>query len=169
VTYRSLTVADLDQIRTIEADVYIAPLLVSDEAFLRLMELFPDGAVGAFEPGHFVPPTIFADARDEMRIVTDEIFGPVLCVLPFDSFDEVIARANATRFGLAGGVWTRDITRAMAAVRRIRAGSIWVNHYFAMDPSVPFGGYKMSGFGREGGSEHLDGYLQTKGVWIRNG
>jgi aldehyde dehydrogenase (NAD+) len=89
-------------------------------------------------------------------------------ILPFDSFDEVITRANATRFGLAGGVWTRNIDKAMAAVKRIRAGSIWVNHYFAMDPGVPFGGYKMSGFG-EGGFEHIDAYLQTKGVWIRTG
>ncbi len=121
----------------------------------------------ALAGGQFIAPTVFADVRDEMRIATEEIFGPVVCVLPFDSFDEVVTRANATRFGLAGGVWTRDITKAMAAVKRIRAGSIWVNHYQAMDPSMPFGGYKLSGFGREGGTEHLDGHLQTKGVWIR--
>ncbi|MBH1998030.1 MAG: aldehyde dehydrogenase family protein [Sphingomonadaceae bacterium] len=120
-----------------------------------------------FDAGHWVAPTVFADVRDDMRIAREEIFGPVSCILPFDDFDDVITRANATRFGLAGGVWTRDITKAMAAVKRIRAGSIWVNHYFAMDPSVPFGGYKMSGYGREGGSEHIDAYLQTKGVWIR--
>lgn len=120
-----------------------------------------------FDAGHWVAPTIFADVRDDMRIAREEIFGPVSCILPFDDFDDVITRANATRFGLAGGVWTRDISKAMAAVKRIRAGSIWVNHYFAMDPSVPFGGYKMSGYGREGGSEHIDAYLQTKGVWIR--
>ncbi|CAN5153513.1 aldehyde dehydrogenase family protein [soil metagenome] len=122
---------------------------------------------GAFDLGHYVAPTVFADVHDEMRIAREEIFGPVSCIMPFDDFDEVITRANATRFGLAGGVWTKDITKAMAAVKRIRAGSIWVNHYFAMDPSVPFGGYKMSGFGREGGFEHIDAYLQTKGVWIR--
>ncbi len=121
-----------------------------------------------FDKGHWVAPTIFADVRDDMRIAREEIFGPVSCIMPFDDFDEVIGRANATRFGLAGGVWTRDIGKAMNAVRRIRAGSIWVNHYFAMDPSVPFGGYKMSGFGREGGSEHVEAYLQTKGVWIRS-
>jgi aldehyde dehydrogenase (NAD+) len=122
---------------------------------------------GALANGHFVEPTVFADVRDEMQIAREEIFGPVVCALPFDSFDEVIKRANDTRFGLAGGVWTQDITKANAAAKKIRAGSVWVNHYQAMDPAVPFGGYKMSGFGREGGSEHLEGYLQTKGVWIR--
>jgi aldehyde dehydrogenase (NAD+) len=114
-----------------------------------------------------VQPTVFGDVRDEMRIAQEEIFGPVASVMPFDSFEEVVARANATKFGLAGGVWTARHTRAHAAVRAIRAGSIWVNHYQAMDPAVPFGGYKMSGYGREGGSEHLDSYLNTKGVWIR--
>ncbi|WP_336962619.1 aldehyde dehydrogenase family protein [Sphingobium aquiterrae] len=122
---------------------------------------------GALDKGYYVAPTVFADVTDDMRIAREEIFGPVSCILPFDGFDEVITRANATRFGLAGGVWTRDINKAMAAVKRIRAGSVWVNHYFAMDPAVPFGGYKMSGFGREGGFEHIDAYLQTKGVWIR--
>ncbi len=122
---------------------------------------------GELDKGHWIAPTIFADVRDDMRIAQEEIFGPVICILPFDGFDEVIGRANATRFGLAGGVWTRDIGKAMTAVKRIRAGSVWVNHYFAMDPAVPFGGYKMSGYGREGGSEHIDAYLQTKGVWIR--
>jgi aldehyde dehydrogenase (NAD+) len=102
-----------------------------------------------------------------MRIAREEIFGPVVCVLPFDGFDEVIDRANDTPFGLASGVWTRDITKAHAAAKRIRAGSVWVNHYQAMDPNVPFGGYKMSGYGREGGVEHIDSYLNTKGVWIR--
>lgn len=124
---------------------------------------------GVFDAGHYVPPTVFADVTDEMQIACDEIFGPVVCALPFDEFDEVITRANATVFGLAGGVWTQDITKAHRAVSRIRAGSIWVNHYQAMDPAVPFGGYKMSGYGREGSFEHLDGFLQTKSVWIYQG
>jgi aldehyde dehydrogenase (NAD+) len=122
---------------------------------------------GALATGHYVAPTVFADVADGMRIAREEIFGPVMSIFPFDGFDEVIARANATRFGLAGGVWTRDITKAHAAASRIRAGTIWVNHYFAMDPAVPFGGYKMSGFGREGGFEHVESYLNTKSVWIR--
>ncbi|MEZ5735529.1 MAG: aldehyde dehydrogenase family protein [Novosphingobium sp.] len=122
---------------------------------------------GGFEKGFFVPPTVFGEARDNMRVAREEIFGPVACVLPFDGFDEVIDRANNTEFGLAAAVWTRDITRAHQAVRRIRAGTVWVNHYGAMDPAMPFGGFKMSGFGREGGSEHIESYLETKGVWIR--
>lgn len=93
--------------------------------------------------------------------------GPVVCAMPFDDFDDVIRRANATQYGLAGAVWTQDITKAHRAMKRIRAGTIWINHYQAMDPAVPFGGYKMSGFGREGSVEHLDAYLQTKGVWVR--
>lgn len=122
---------------------------------------------GDYSRGFFVPPSIFGQVEDTMRVAREEIFGPVACVFPFDSFDEVIARANDTPFGLAGAVWTRDITKGMQAVRRIRAGTVWVNHYGAMDPAMPFGGYKMSGFGREGGSEHIDSYLETKGVWIR--
>ena len=122
---------------------------------------------GDLAKGYFVPPTVFADVQDHMRVAREEIFGPVVCVLPFDGFDEVIDRANDTNFGLAAGLWTRDITKAHAAAKRIRAGSVWVNHYQAMDPNVPFGGYKMSGYGREGGIEHIESYLNTKGVWIR--
>lgn len=123
---------------------------------------------GYMARGFYVPPTIFGEVQDSMRIAREEIFGPVACVLPFDSFDDVIRRANATRFGLAGAVWTRDIGKAMRAVKAIKAGTLWVNHYHTMDPAVPFGGYKLSGLGREGGFEHLEAYLQTKSVWIRN-
>lgn len=123
---------------------------------------------GDFAKGYFVPPTIFGGVTDTMRIAREEIFGPVSCVMPFDTFDEVIARANDTRFGLAGAVWTRDIGKAMRAVRAIRAGTVWVNHYHTMDPAVPFGGYKLSGVGREGGFEHIESYLLSKSVWIRN-
>jgi aldehyde dehydrogenase (NAD+) len=165
---------------TLDTQTQIGPI-VSERQLQRVMsylELGPaEGAslvggghrlsANGMDRGFFVEPTVFGDVADSMRIAQEEIFGPVACVMPFDSFEEVVARANATKFGLAGGVWTRDITRAHAAVRAIRAGSIWVNHYQAMDPAVPFGGYKMSGFGREGGDEHLDSYLNTKGVWIR--
>lgn len=122
---------------------------------------------GALANGNFVAPTVFTDVRNTMRIAQEEIFGPVACVIAFDTFDEVIAAANASPFGLASGVWTRDITKAHAAAKRLRTGSVWVNHYQAMDPAVPFGGYKMSGYGREGGAEHIEAYLNTKSVWIR--
>lgn len=122
---------------------------------------------GAFDNGWFVPPTVFADCTNDMRIAREEIFGPVVCAIPFDDFEEVMAMANDTSFGLAAGVWTQDITRANQAARRLRAGSVWINHYQAMDPAVPFGGYKNSGFGREGSFEMIDSYLQTKGIWTR--
>lgn len=126
----------------------------------RLME-------GALSKGHYVAPTVFADVTDDMAIAREEIFGPVASILPFDTMDEVVTRANASRFGLAGGVWSRDITKALSTARRIRSGTVWVNHYFAMDPAVPFGGYRMSGFGREGGFEHVESYLNTKSIWLR--
>jgi aldehyde dehydrogenase (NAD+) len=165
---------------SLDADTQIGPL-VSEKQLGRVcsyLELGPsEGArvvsggarltEAGYAKGYFVPPTVFAEVRDTMRIAREEIFGPVACVMPFDSFDEVIARANDTAFGLAAGVWTRDITKAHAAAKRLRAGSVWINYYQAMDPAMPFGGYKMSGYGREGGSEHIASYLNTKGVWIR--
>jgi aldehyde dehydrogenase (NAD+) len=110
---------------------------------------------------------VFADVRDDMRIAQDEIFGPVLSAIPFDDINEVIVRANATSFGLGSGVWTRDVSKAHRLAKAIRAGSVWVNCYQAMDPAVPFGGYKMSGYGRESGLQHLEEYLNVKAVWIK--
>ncbi|WP_368680284.1 aldehyde dehydrogenase family protein (plasmid) [Rhodococcus opacus] len=122
---------------------------------------------GELAAGNFVAPTVFGDASDSMSIVREEIFGPVISALPFDSLDEAVKRANATPYGLAGGVFTRDVGTAHQLAARIRAGSVWVNTYHALDPAVPFGGFKMSGFGKEGGSEHLDEYLDTKTVWVK--
>ncbi len=121
----------------------------------------------AYTRGYFVPPTVFADVRDDMRIAQDEIFGPVLSAIAFDDIDEVIVRANATSFGLGSGAWTRDVSKANRLAKAIRAGSVWVNCYQAMDPAVPFGGYKMSGYGRESGLQHLEEYLNVKAVWIK--
>ncbi|MCF6109243.1 aldehyde dehydrogenase family protein [Mesorhizobium muleiense] len=126
----------------------------------RLME-------GALAAGNFVAPTVFAGVSDDMRIAREEIFGPVISALPFDTLDEAVERANNTPYGLAAGVFTRNIATAHQLSRKIRAGSVWVNTYHAIDPAVPFGGYKMSGYGREGGAEHLDEYLNTKGVFIK--
>jgi aldehyde dehydrogenase (NAD+) len=122
---------------------------------------------GALADGYFVPPTVFSNVRDDMKIAQEEIFGPVISAIPFTDTDDLIRRANATTFGLGSGVWTRDVSKAHKLAKAIRAGSVWVNCYQAMDPAVPFGGYKMSGYGRESGVQHLDEYLNTKAVWIK--
>ena len=122
---------------------------------------------GALSKGYFVPPTVFANVRDDMRIAQEEIFGPVISAIPFTDTGELIKRANATTFGLGSGVWTRDVSKAHHLAKSIRAGSVWVNCYQTMDPAVPFGGYKMSGYGRESGKQHLEEYLNVKAVWIK--
>jgi aldehyde dehydrogenase (NAD+) len=122
---------------------------------------------GPLAQGYFVPPTVFAEVRDDMRIAREEIFGPVLSAIRFRDVDELITRANATIFGLGSGVWTRDVSKAHRLAKAIRAGSVWVNCYQAMDPAVPFGGYKMSGYGRESGLQHVEEYLNVKAVWIK--
>ncbi|MER9466599.1 aldehyde dehydrogenase family protein [Mesorhizobium sp. M0482] len=122
---------------------------------------------GALAAGNFVAPTVFAGVSDDMKIAREEIFGPVISALPFDTLDEAVERANNTPYGLAAGVFTQNLATAHQLSRKIRAGSVWVNTYHALDPAVPFGGYKMSGYGREGGAEHLDEYLNTKGVFIK--
>ncbi len=122
---------------------------------------------GELAKGYFVPPTVFADVRDEMRIAQEEIFGPVISAIPFTDIGEVIARGNSTTFGLGSGVWTRDVGKAHRLAKSIRAGTVWINCYQAMDPAVPFGGYKMSGYGRESGKQHVEEYLNVKAVWIK--
>jgi acyl-CoA reductase-like NAD-dependent aldehyde dehydrogenase len=123
-------------------------------------------AVADRPDGFFFAPTILSDVGNDADIAQNEVFGPVLNVIPFDSEDEVVALANATRFGLAAGVWTRDVKRAHRVARKIRAGTVWVNTYRAITFNSPFGGYKESGFGRVNGAEAVEGFLQTKSVWI---
>ncbi len=122
---------------------------------------------GNLADGYFVQPTVFANVKDDMVIAREEIFGPVISAMPFNSIDEVLRRANDTEFGLGSGVWSRNINNVQRISKGLRAGSVWVNCYQAMDPAVPFGGYKMSGYGRESGSEHMEEFLQTKAVWIK--
>jgi aldehyde dehydrogenase (NAD+) len=122
---------------------------------------------GRLANGYFVPPTVFANVNNEMRIAQEEIFGPVLSSIPFDSYDEVVALANQTIYGLGSGVWTRDIAKAHGMAKALHAGNVWVNCYLVFDPAVPFGGYKMSGYGREMGPNHVDEYLNVKSVWVK--
>jgi aldehyde dehydrogenase (NAD+) len=122
---------------------------------------------GPLSKGYFVPPTVFANVQDNMRIAQEEIFGPVISAISFKDSDDLIKRANATSFGLGSGVWTRDVSKAHRVAKALRAGSVWVNCYQAMDPAVPFGGYKMSGYGRESGKQHVEEYLNVKAVWIK--
>ena len=116
--------------------------------------------------GFFIEPTVFTNVKDEMKIAREEIFGPVLSVLKFSDMEELIHRANATTFGLAAAVWTRDIARAHEVAKRLRAGTVWVNCYDVFDAAAPFGGFKQSGFGRELGERGLDSYLETKTVTV---
>jgi len=123
---------------------------------------------GDFDKGFFVPPTVFANVHDDMTIAREEIFGPVISALSFDDIDDLVKRANNTPFGLGSGVWTRDVSKAHRMAGAIRAGTVWVNCYQQMDPAVPFGGYKMSGYGRESGVQHVEEYLNVKAVFIKN-
>jgi aldehyde dehydrogenase (NAD+) len=118
------------------------------------------------EGGWFVEPTIFTGINNGMRLAREEVFGPVLAVIPFDSEEEAFALANDSPYGLAAGIWTQDIGRALRGADAMEAGTVWVNTYRAVSYMAPFGGYKRSGIGRESGREAIDAYLQTKTVWI---
>ncbi|PON94534.1 Succinylglutamate-semialdehyde dehydrogenase [Trema orientale] len=116
------------------------------------------------EKGYYIEPTIFTNVKEDMLIVKDEIFGPVVGLMKFKTIEEAIQSANATRYGLAAGIVTKDLNVANTVSRSVRAGSIWINCYFAIDQDCPFGGYKMSGFGKDFGLDALHKYLQVKSV-----
>jgi acyl-CoA reductase-like NAD-dependent aldehyde dehydrogenase len=128
----------------------------------------PDGAddEGA-NGGYFVDPTLFTGVSDEMKIAREEIFGPVLVAMPFEDLEEVASRANDTEYGLAAGLWTRDISNAHKLAGMLKAGVVYINTWGGGDPAAPFGGYKASGIGREKGHANLDAYLETKTVWTQ--
>jgi aldehyde dehydrogenase (NAD+) len=120
-------------------------------------------------PGYFVEPTVFSGVTDGMKIAREEIFGPVMNILPFGNIEEVVERSNRTQFGLAAAVWTRDIKKAHRMARSLRAGTVWINCYDVFDAAAPFGGYKMSGVGRELGEYALQLYTEVKTVYIAQG
>ena len=116
--------------------------------------------------GYFVKPTIFDDVDANMRIAREEIFGPVLATIRFKDAEDAVAKGNATVYGLAAAVWTRDVSKAHRIAKAIKAGTVWVNTYNLYDPALPFGGFKESGFGRDQGKDALEKYTQTKSVWV---
>ncbi len=119
------------------------------------------------ERGYFIQPTVFADVKDDMKIAQEEIFGPVMSIIPFKSADEVVDRANNTTYGLAAAVWTRDISKAHSIANSVRAGTVWVNCYNVLDTRAPFGGFKQSGIGRELGEYGLQQYTEIKTVTVK--
>jgi phenylacetaldehyde dehydrogenase len=114
--------------------------------------------------GYFVEPTVLTNTRPDMKVVREEIFGPVLVAAPFSDLDEIAAVANDSEFGLGAGIWTQDVKKAHAMAKKLKAGTVWINCYNVFDAALPFGGYKQSGWGREMGHEALNAYTEVKAV-----
>jgi phenylacetaldehyde dehydrogenase len=157
----------------IEPDTQMGPL-VSEEQ-LRLVTGYMESgeAEGATalsgggrygNRGYFVEPTVLTNTRPDMKVVREEIFGPVLVAAPFSDLDEIAAVANDSEFGLGAGIWTQDVKKAHAMAKKLKAGTVWINCYNVFDAALPFGGYKQSGWGREMGHEALNAYTEVKAV-----
>jgi acyl-CoA reductase-like NAD-dependent aldehyde dehydrogenase len=121
---------------------------------------------GDLQKGYFVKPTVFANVNNKMKIAQEEIFGPVVSAIPFKDVEDVVMQGNDTTYGLSAGIWTKDIKKAHAVAKAIKAGTVWINCYNVFDSAAPFGGYKQSGYGREGGIHALELYTQIKSVWV---
>jgi phenylacetaldehyde dehydrogenase len=119
------------------------------------------------DKGYFVEPTVFVDTKEDMKIVQEEIFGPVVVAMPFTDPEEIVPRANDNIYGLAAGVWTSNLSKAHRMAAYLQSGTVWINCYNVFDAALPFGGYKQSGWGREMGHEVLNNYTQTKAVCTR--
>jgi phenylacetaldehyde dehydrogenase len=162
--------------RGLDPDTQMGPL-VSDEQLTRVCSFLDSGveegaktlAGGrrAGEKGYFVEPTVLVDTTPDMRVVREEIFGPVVTAMPFNDHEHVMPAANMSNYGLAAGIWTRDVSHAHRIANELQAGTVWINTYNVFDAALPFGGFKESGWGREMGHEVLDNYLETKAVCIQ--
>jgi phenylacetaldehyde dehydrogenase len=156
-----------------DAGTQMGPL-VSEEQFQRVSGFLESGAAdgataltggGRFgDRGYFIEPTVLTNTRPDMKVVREEIFGPVVVAAPFSDLDEIASQANDSEYGLGAGIWTRDISKAHALAKKLRAGTVWINCYNVFDASLPFGGYKQSGWGREMGHEVLNNYTEVKAV-----
>jgi phenylacetaldehyde dehydrogenase len=159
----------------LDPDCFISPM-VSRQQQQRVLDYIAVGKAEGAQvyyggepvegPGYYVQPTIFANCDNRMRIVREEIFGPVLVTAPFDTPEQALALANDTEYGLAAALYSNDLGKVHGLIPRLRAGTVYVNAHSTLDPSMPFGGYKQSGYGKDMGAEQLEFFLETKAVWI---